>query len=451
MGVAVNNSGASPALKPGARCSHLGAALSQGAKKYLCVKSHNGMVWQLQKVPAPITTSTTTSTTTTIPTPMSISAFADSALTASQNASNQVPSIQTTPLVSVEAVTSNPLPTFVNANSVGAFATLGPPPLVGGSSGHDGSYSMQNFAGATVYPSNESNSPPWAISFTLTTIDPQGRFVVETSAQPISIGATHYPANTWRLAYKTSSSGWTYQSVSGISHQADGTQYRDLVSMGRPGAYDIRLEFDAATTFYGVGIDSKLSSVSSLPELGQLKVMVIGDSWVAPDLGETGPYTVWDAFPGVLSWLSGWNVISDGTPGQGYLQQSAGGTYANRIKADIPVVKPNVVILTGSGNDLSPNNSFTYDQISTEVVNDIEMIKAEDPGVLIILCSPFQGPDEETAKLKSVADNLGVPYIDFIGENLFNGSNISEYINGHPTKAGSIYIATQMLKQLASL
>jgi hypothetical protein len=55
--------------------------------------------------------------------------------------------------------------------------------------------------------------------------------------------------------------------------------------------------------------------------------------------------------------------------------------------------------------------------------------------------------------MRTAAESLGVPFVDFSNPPLFTqDNNFSSLIaNGHPTRLGGAYIATQLLKSIALL
>ena len=396
--------------------------------------------------PTPIPSSVSTAQPSASPTPvitpaaLTMSSFVASANQVLASNTHQIPAVAATPL-SVESVAKDSAPQFIAASEKSSFSYLGPQPL----SWSNGAVSMfsQNRS-STVYPSNEGNTPPWAASFSVTTADPSGALIVETSGFPSDV--QNYD---WRLAYRKSGGSWQYSTIAGYSHTADTTKYFDQVQLGSAGSYDIHLEFDGHTVFYGLGVDSTTKITASTAQTPN--VLILGDSWVYPVINDQGPSAGWDAFPGALSYLTGWNVISDGVRGQGYLRASGGGTYKDRIALDFPAIKPDVVIFTGSPNDLGAN--YLANQIASELSNDIQLFRQKLPNALLIVASPFQSPSDINDAMKAAAKDLGVPYLDFIQQPMLtsanNGSN--QLVNGHPTRAGGPFLAQELLKQIAAI
>jgi hypothetical protein len=370
----------------------------------------------------------------------------DSAKSALENVDLNIPILSPTEGVSVSANGLMNSSAFIPATTKGSYSFIGPTPLAETSIDRVGAVSLITRDNRLAYQS-QSALPPWGAAFTFTTSDSLGRFTVVTSA----IG--NNSQSSWRLAYKKGSGEWQYQSVTGTLHPTDNAKYFDLVTLGAPGTYSIKLEFEWHTTFYGISPSDSQSTVVALETKTPLRVMVIGDSWTYPVITDSGSFTQWDGYPLALTYLSGWNVMAAGVPGQGYLKAAAGETYKDRVMRDVLPENPDVVIFTGSPNDHCQNCSFTDQQIAQAAGEDIQLLQKLDPHALIILCSPFSGSQSQSNEMNTVAASLGVPFIDFISTPLLtpanNGQN--QLVNGHPTRAGGAYIANEILKAISAL
>jgi len=375
----------------------------------------------------------------------------NSAKRALANPELAIPIYNTDNKVSISNVGTQTLSNFVSAVTKGKFSFLGPKPLVETSSDRSGAVSLITQSGQKTYQST-SAIPPWGVSFNFKTTDPQGRFLVATSAVGIN-GFGNSSQSSWRLAYKEVNGIWQYQSISGTLHPTDNIKYFDQVSMGAPGTYSIKLEFQWNTTFYGLGINDDPINLTQLQDDKPLNVMVIGDSWTYPIITDSLPYAPWDGYPLALSWLTGWNVMAAGVPGQGYLRKAAGETYRDRVIRDVAPQDPDVVIFTGSPNDHCENCTFSDREIAIEAGNDIQLLAKAYPHALVVLCSPFTGSPSQNNEMSAVAQSLGIPYIDFGKINLFTQVNNGkrELLDGHPTRAGGAYIAAELLKAIAAL
>ena len=454
----------------GKKCSKAGLTAKVAGDRFTCTKSGKKLIWKkifptvVKAAPTPSPTQTidpspviiapaASPEPTQIPavsetmTPITLSAFVSSAQSAIANPENAIPILDTSNTVQVLEVKKNELPNFLFADTAQKFTFFGPTPLAEKDSSRLHGLSLVSADGHKVYQS-DSAIPPWGVGFEFTSSDPKGRFIVETSATENS--GTY----SWRLAFKSATGPWKYQSVNGIAHKNNNEKFFDEITLGQAGKYSIRLEFEAKTTFYGLGLADEAASVTPLIKNPTVRILVLGDSWVWPAFAESGPVHVWDGYPGALSWLSGWNVISAGVRGQGYLAVAAGETYKDRVVRDVIPQHPAVVIFTGSSND----HLFTDQQIAEEMGRDIQVLQKADPSVLIIVCSPYENGGDQKAPgqskaMKAEANRLGVPYIDFISLPLFDQSNNGQrqLSQGHPTRLGSSYIARALLKEIAAI
>ena len=451
------------APKVGSTCKKAGIFFDTPNARYSCNKEGKKLVWRIwnpgasqntSTAPAP-TQSTAPATSTAVqqdapPTmqKISLSSFVNLAQAAMSNSENGIPQVDTSNTVKTSAASKNNFANFLTAATAHKFSIFGPTPIAETGSNRAGALSMITADQRGVYKSQNA-LPPWAVGFKLTTKDSQGRFSVTTSGA----GDPNQPY-AWRLAFKSGSGQWKYQNIAGNSHSSNGQKNIDEIALGGPGDYSIRLEFLAFTTFYGLGLNDSAASVAPLLSSQAVRVAVLGDSWVAPSFNESGPVHDWDGYPGALSWLTGWNVISAGVRGQGYLQQAGNETYKDRIVRDLVPQNPAVIIFTGSSND----HLMADQDIADEMGRDIQALQKAAPDILIIICSPYETGGDQKAPgqnkaMKATALKLGVPYIDFISLPLFdqNNNGQKQLSNGHPTRLGSTHIANELLKEIAKL
>lgn len=445
--LALPNAGAA-SVKSGATCTKAGMTSTVANVKFTCIKSGKKLIWNTGVAVVKPSTPTPAAT----PTPKTtLNTLVNSAKRALSNPESVIPIYNSGNKVTISSVGQQNLSNFVSAATKEKFTYIGPKPLVEDASNRSGAVSLITQSGKKAYQSN-SALPPWGVSFNLKTTDPQGRFLVATSAVGNN-GFGNDSQSSWRLAFKEANGTWQYQSIAGTLHPTDNAKYFDQVSLGAPGTYSIKLEFQWNTTFYGVGINDDPINLTQPQEGKPLNVMVIGDSWTYPIITDSLPYAPWDGYPLVLSWLTGWNVMAAGVPGQGYLQKASGETYRERVIRDVAPQDPDVVIFTGSPNDHCQNCSFSDKEIAIEAGNDIQLLAKAYPRALVVLCSPFTPSPSQNSEMKAVAQSLGIPYIDFAKINLFTQANNGqrELLNGHPTRAGGAYIAAELLKALAAL
>ena len=432
--------------KAGGACTNAGSTSVVAGVKFTCNKSGSKLQWD-KGVKVGSNSAVTTAKKSTI-SKISLPEFVNLAQAAITNSENGIPEISAPNSIQISRSSKNNLANFLTASTANKFSFFGPTPLAEKAGNRAGALALITSDNRKVYKSQEA-TPPWAAGFKLTTTDSQGRFTVVTSGS-----GNPSQQYSWRLAYKTGSGSWKYQSVAGVSHPSNNQKNFDEVALGAAGNYSIRLEFLAMTTFYGVGLKDSPTSLTPLLPSQALRVAILGDSWVTPSFNEAGPIHDWDGYPGVLSWLTGWNVISAGVPGQGYLQPTGPETYKDRVVRDLVPQNPDVVIFTGSSND----HLFPDQQIADEMGKDILALQKAAPNILIIVCSPYEtGPDQkapgQSKAMQAVAMTLGVPYIDFITLPLFDQSNNGQkqLSSGHPTRLGSSHIAVTLLKSLAAL
>jgi len=446
--LALSHAGAA-SVKSGATCTKSGLTSTVSNVKFTCTKSGKKLVWD--KGVAVVKPSTPTPAATPTTTAVTKITLVNSAKRALTNPQLGIPIFAPGNNVSISSVGQQTFSNFVSAVTKGKYTFIGPKPLIEIGSNRSGAVALITQSNQKVYESI-SAIPPWGVSFNLKTTDPQGRFLVATSAVAIN-GFGDNSRSTWRLAYKEANGTWRYQSIAGTLHPTDNVKYFDQVSLGAPGNYSIKLEFQSNATFYGVGINDDPTNLTQLQEDKPLNVMIIGDSWTYPIITDSLPYAPWDGYPLALSWLTGWNVMAAGVPGQGYLQKASGETYRERVIRDVAPQDPDVVIFTGSPNDHCQNCSFSDKEIAIEAGNDIQLLAKAYPRALVVLCSPFTPSPSQNSEMKAVAQSLGIPYIDFAKINLFTQANNGqrELLNGHPTRAGGAYIAAELLKALAAL
>ena len=432
--------------KAGGVCTNAGSTSVIAGVKFTCNKSRSKLQWDkgVKVGPNSVVPTATKSTISKI----SLPEFVNLAQTAITNSENGIPGISPPNSIQISSSSKNNLPNFLTASTANKFTFFGPTPLAEKTGNRAGAMALITSDNRKVYKSQEA-TPPWAAGFKLTTSDSHGRFTLVTSGS--GDPSQQY---SWRLAYKSGSGSWKYQSIAGVSHPSNNQKYFDEVALGAAGSYSIRLEFLAMTTFYGVGLKDSPTSLTPLLSSQALRVAILGDSWVTPSFYEAGPIFDWDGYPGVLSWLTGWNVISAGVRGQGYLQPTGPETYKDRVVRDLVPQNPEVVFFTGSSND----HLFPDKQIADEMGKDILALQKAAPNILIIVCSPYEtGGDQkapgQSKAMQAVAKTLGIPYIDFITLPLFDQSNNgqNQLANGHPTRTGSGYIAAELLKRIAGL
>ncbi|MSW59602.1 MAG: hypothetical protein F2827_02880 [Actinobacteria bacterium] len=424
--------------KPAAKCSKVGVTQTFNKKKYTCIKSKEKLIFNKG---VPISQSSA---------PISPAKFSQLASAAMQDSTMQVPTVETNRPVKIVTGSASDYKNFLQAASADVFYFNGPTPLIETNGNHAGARSLVTLDNRSVYKSKAA-LPPWGVTFSFDIKDPQGRFVVVTSAVGNVGPGFANDASTWRLAFKRNGEAWKYQNIEGINHNSPGKKFYDLVSLGSAGSYSIQLQFTSNITFYGLGLHDSLDSISKIKNDGRLRVLLFGDSWTFPILNDDKLHSQFDGYPTILSWLTGWNIIAAGVPGQGYLAPSAGETYKDRIVRDVIPTNPAVVILTGSPNDHNPAYKFTAEQIAEEVANVIKSLKSANPNILIILATTFDGNPNDAAQYKIQAKKLNVPILDFTNNKDFDWSNKVNLVQGHPSVIGSQVLARDLLELIARI
>jgi len=435
MGIVAPSFAQSPSIN-GTHCMVLGKTTTIIRVKFTCLKIGQVNVWATPDYLAKET-------------------FRSLAKSALDNPENYLPIPESNSRVLVTKADPTEIEAFLPADSRNQFTTFGPTPLIDTKINREHSLSLLTGDGRMVYHTPAA-LPPWSVGFKIRTTDQFGRFIIKSSSY--GNAANSY---AWRLAYRPSNGKWRYQNTSGRSGKAGNISNFDQVTLGSPGEFSIRLEFESLTTFYGLGLFQG-TQIFPLLEKDAKRVLVIGDSFVLPVITDSEQFHVWDAFPGALAWLTGWNVISSGIGGQGYINAPSylAETYRDRIVVDILPQKPDVVIFTGSPNDVcktcfgsSELNKAQISKLASEMAYDVALLKKIAPNILVIICSPFQATPEQNLAMLNQAKNINVPYIDFFTYPLLDKVNNAQnkLVNGHPTRLGSTYIAEQILIRLTSL
>jgi GDSL-like Lipase/Acylhydrolase family len=442
---------AATTIKAGATCSKFGSTFTAQASIFECVKFGKKLVWKRMGSSASKVATSSPSGQAVPVVRVSISDVRQLSVTA-LNSKNPQPTLDQNSTVAIESDNQVVFKNLSVVSRSGLFTVFGPDPLTIHGADSTVGWGMFDHSSQNGVFKSLSALPPWGTSFNFTTSDPRGRFEVLTSNFLVPGAGYPYSTRSWRLAYKKDGDVWHYLSIGGVEHPTDGRTYSDLVSMSSSGHYQIRLEFEAGTVFWGISLPDNSSHISALPIPPTPRVVIVGDSFTHPTLGEKGPYTDWDGYPMILSWLTGWNVISEGVNGQGLVNPSAGETFGDRVVRDVLPQHPQIVIIVASTNDYCPNCTFSSGQISAALDEDIKKLKAADPNTLIIVSTSFIGNPSWTQTLKAVTESNGIPLLDFLSQPLIDMSQANNpYVNGHPTREGGLHIATGILQALASL
>lgn len=296
---------------------------------------------------------------------------------------------------------------FISAFEPGAFTYLGGPAGVS-------NYASPNPVGAHLgtYP-YKTSATPVMVEFWLDITDPTGRFEINWSASG-PVGAAQFGV---RVAIQQADGSWGYiTDGSTFAHQPAVT---DLITLGTPGVYKIRLEFAGGSVFNGVHV-ALGSTVSATTQ--PKRWLVIGDSFAEPTIVDSGVFVYPDGWVQRLSYLTGLDLWSAGSGGTGYIQpNTAGGRvkFRDRLAADIFAMKPDGILWAGGINDTGHEPAV----VAAEAV--LCWKAAKDAGVLEqIVMSPFWSKTltigtpsrviDLTQRLKAEAESMGLPYLNLL-------------------------------------
>ena len=154
------------------------------------------------------------------------------------------------------------------------------------------------------------------------------------------------------------------------------------------------------------------------PEVEKRSVFVIGDSWT-----EGGTMNSGLTWPFLMDLPEGWNVLADGRAGTGYIGDSAL-TSGGRLDTDLREYAPDLVLVAMGRNDVQ----WDPDEVIDAARTDLSAMKKAWPDATIVVFSPWSPePPVEwtvtlTARLRALADSLGLPFLD-----------VSHYIGDRPS------------------
>ncbi len=173
------------------------------------------------------------------------------------------------------------------------------------------------------------------------------------------------------------------------------------------------------------------------------KIAFIGDSWTAAS--DIGSFT---SYSNILSDILGLEVINEGIGGTGYLTEgSNSNTYYKRLEYVIEKFHPEIIVLSGGGNDVGTNKSVA------DVVEELKKCcnyvreNAKDSKLIIFGLECPQGSQYLSDAIKNfntefrkVALDYNVPYVDFItGETIAgDGTKLSEEKGSYITGNGNV-------------
>jgi lysophospholipase L1-like esterase len=127
---------------------------------------------------------------------------------------------------------------------------------------------------------SKTSTPPWAIEFDLDTAEPTGRFetLLRGAGGSMRMGLWSGQRWEWVTAGET------------IYTPSDGNSYYAITTLGAPGRYAIRMEFNGSAQLAGLQL-APTDTARAFPS-NPLRVIVIGDSFTEPTIGDNAPYPV---------------------------------------------------------------------------------------------------------------------------------------------------------------
>lgn len=173
------------------------------------------------------------------------------------------------------------------------------------------------------------------------------------------------------------------------------------------------------------------------PEVEKHSLFVIGDSWTEGGTMNTGP-----TWPGLLDLPDGWNVLTDGVGGSGYIGDHSDSalTYGGRLRDDLRDYAPDVVLVAMGRNDLR----YDPDAVARAASDDLTEMREAWPTARLVVFSPFS-PEVPAAptvaltnRLRELADSMGLPYLDVSG---VIGDRPRLIESSHPNDAGQAVLA----------
>ncbi|MFD0682899.1 SGNH/GDSL hydrolase family protein [Actinomadura fibrosa] len=190
-------------------------------------------------------------------------------------------------------------------------------------------------------------------------------------------------------------------------------------------------------------------------------VMFLGDSYT---VGERGALPETTYAPATAR-LLGWQVVVGGRAGTGFVNGGAGREpYLKLFESQLgwrPA--PDLLIVSGGHNDWRVPGP----EVAAAAHTLLERVRQRWPGTGIVLMGPLWGsgtpPQRALAvrdALGALAKQLGIPFVDPIGEQWITGNRLTGQGNApvyirkdgtHPNQAGHRYLATRLADDIRRL
>lgn len=183
-----------------------------------------------------------------------------------------------------------------------------------------------------------------------------------------------------------------------------------------------------------------------------VRLFVLGDSIAGGSAqGGKGSY----GWPSLVAEQLGLTLTLGAKGGTGYTTggpQEGGRPYTQRVKQAI-AAKPDVVVVEGSRNDVSPTRT------RAAAVDTLRRLRAGLPHARILVIGPiysFRRPVDShpiDEAVSAAAEKFGLPYVSAVRRGWFTGS-AHRFIGRdgvHPTNAGHAYLAKRIRPALSLL
>ncbi len=201
-----------------------------------------------------------------------------------------------------------------------------------------------------------TSAPPWALEFDLDSVG--GVFELSTKGNGAKV----------RILVN----GQLLQ-ASPIALPNDGNVYLVTTTLtGGAGQYRIRIEGDSSFRFYGINM-GPTDGVTAAPRRGP-RVAALGDSFWEPTISDPGSYMAWQGLPGMLAYVTGWDVFACGSGGTGLVNPGPNGRvkYADRLAEVLAIPGLDVLLVPLSSND----SAYTAAQVVPQAQAIITAAKA---------------------------------------------------------------------------
>jgi lysophospholipase L1-like esterase len=255
-----------------------------------------------------------------------------------------------------------------------------------------------------VYPQITSSSPT-AVEFNFDSADATGRFEINMKGN----------GGVYRVLVRQPSMAWgAFSQYATRTLPNDGNIYRDLVTMGAAGAYQIRIEF---YNVFLLGIQTAATDTVSAVGKKRKRYIVVGDSFTEPTIVDTGTsFTGSGGWVQQLAYLTGFDIWSAGSGGTGYVQTNGSRPkFFDRLANDVLAFKPDGVIFAGGINDVSSDTGVFQTQVQNCLAacagKEIIVISPFCPKGIIGMPSQYFGYRDI---LKTAAAAVGAKFIDLL-------------------------------------